>query len=57
MDALRAAAVRAATAFTRNRGAAFTEREPIRVAAPAPVHMHERLKACGWMGEVRTLVD
>ena len=26
-------------------------KEPVRVVAPAPVHMHERLKACGWNGE------
>jgi tRNA pseudouridine32 synthase/23S rRNA pseudouridine746 synthase len=26
-------------------------REPIRVIAPVPAHMHERLKACGWAGE------
>ena len=24
---------------------------PVRVVAPAPVHMHERLRACGWNGE------
>ena len=24
---------------------------PVRVVAPAPVHLHERLKACGWNGE------
>jgi tRNA pseudouridine32 synthase/23S rRNA pseudouridine746 synthase len=32
-------------------------RDPIRVMAPAPLHMHERLQACGWPGEVFTLVD
>jgi tRNA pseudouridine32 synthase / 23S rRNA pseudouridine746 synthase len=26
-------------------------RDPIRVLAPAPAHMMERLKACGWSGE------
>jgi tRNA pseudouridine32 synthase / 23S rRNA pseudouridine746 synthase len=25
--------------------------EPVRVVAPAPPHMHERLKACGWSKE------
>ncbi|WP_315742599.1 MULTISPECIES: RNA pseudouridine synthase [unclassified Bradyrhizobium] len=24
---------------------------PVHVVAPAPAHMHERLKACGWQGE------
>ena len=23
---------------------------PVRVVAPAPLHMHERLRACGWNG-------
>jgi tRNA pseudouridine32 synthase/23S rRNA pseudouridine746 synthase len=32
-------------------------RDPIRVMAPAPLHMHERLQACGWPGEVFTLID
>ena len=26
-------------------------KEPVRVTAPAPEHMHERLRACGWNGE------
>ncbi len=26
-------------------------KEPARIIAPAPAHMHERLKACGWNGE------
>ena len=26
-------------------------KEPVRVQAPAPVHLHERLRACGWDGE------
>jgi len=26
-------------------------KEPVRVVAPAPEHMHERLRACGWNGE------
>lgn len=26
-------------------------KEPVRVLAPAPAHLHERLRACGWNGE------
>ncbi len=26
-------------------------KEPVRVTAPLPAHMHERLKACGWTAE------
>jgi tRNA pseudouridine32 synthase / 23S rRNA pseudouridine746 synthase len=26
-------------------------KEPVRVVAPVPAHMHERLKLCGWNGE------
>src|ERR1700733_10076886 len=26
-------------------------KDPVRVMAPAPAHMHERLRACGWNGE------
>ncbi len=26
-------------------------KEPVRVVAPAPAHIHERLRACGWNGE------
>ncbi len=29
----------------------YKNREPIKVTAPVPAHMHERLKACGWNGE------
>jgi tRNA pseudouridine32 synthase / 23S rRNA pseudouridine746 synthase len=29
----------------------YKNREPIRVTAPVPPHMVERLKACGWNGE------
>jgi tRNA pseudouridine32 synthase/23S rRNA pseudouridine746 synthase len=29
----------------------YRKREPIRVTAPVPPHMVERLKACGWTGE------
>ncbi len=35
----------------------YKNRDPIRVSAPAPLHMHERLQACGWAGEVFTLVE
>jgi tRNA pseudouridine32 synthase / 23S rRNA pseudouridine746 synthase len=35
----------------------YKNREPIRVMAPVPLHMQERLTACGWMGEVFRLVD
>jgi tRNA pseudouridine32 synthase/23S rRNA pseudouridine746 synthase len=35
----------------------YKNRDPIRVMAPVPLHMHERLAACGWAGEVFTLVD
>ncbi|WP_375415625.1 RluA family pseudouridine synthase [uncultured Bradyrhizobium sp.] len=26
-------------------------KQPVRVTAPAPAHLHERLRACGWNGE------
>ena len=26
-------------------------KDPVTVAAPAPSHLHERLKACGWNGQ------
>ena len=26
-------------------------KEPVRAVAPAPGHMHERLRACGWNGD------
>jgi tRNA pseudouridine32 synthase/23S rRNA pseudouridine746 synthase len=29
----------------------YENRDPIRVTAPVPEHMHERLEACGWRGE------
>jgi tRNA pseudouridine32 synthase/23S rRNA pseudouridine746 synthase len=35
----------------------YKNRAPIRVSAPVPLHMHERLQACGWGGEVFTLID
>jgi len=34
----------------------YKNRDPIRVTAPVPLHMHETLQACGWQGEVFTLV-
>jgi tRNA pseudouridine32 synthase / 23S rRNA pseudouridine746 synthase len=35
----------------------YKNRAPISVSAPVPLHMHERLAACGWQGEVFRLVD
>src|SRR5581483_7970716 len=35
----------------------YKNRDPIRVTAPVPLPMAERLQACGWTGEVFTLVD
>jgi tRNA pseudouridine32 synthase/23S rRNA pseudouridine746 synthase len=35
----------------------YKNRAPISVSAPVPLHMHEPLAACGWQGEVFTLVD
>ncbi len=35
----------------------YKNRDPIRVSAPAPLHMHERLQACGWAGETFALVE
>jgi len=35
----------------------YKNRAPIRVMAPVPLHMHERLAACGWQGEVYKLID
>ena len=29
----------------------YKNRPPVRVTAPVPEHMRERLKACGWPGE------
>jgi hypothetical protein len=31
----------------------YKKRDPIRVIAPPPEHMHERLKACGWIEELK----
>jgi tRNA pseudouridine32 synthase / 23S rRNA pseudouridine746 synthase len=28
-------------------------KDPVRVTAPAPAHMHDRLRACGWNGEAQ----
>jgi tRNA pseudouridine32 synthase / 23S rRNA pseudouridine746 synthase len=35
----------------------YKNREPIRVTAPVPLHMHGPLAACGWQGEVFKLLD
>jgi tRNA pseudouridine32 synthase/23S rRNA pseudouridine746 synthase len=35
----------------------YKNRPPIQARAPVPVHMCERLRACGWQGEVYSLVD
>ena len=34
----------------------YKNRAPIRVSAPVPLHMSERLRACGWPGEVYRLI-
>jgi tRNA pseudouridine32 synthase/23S rRNA pseudouridine746 synthase len=35
----------------------YKNKEPIRALAPVPLPLQERLYACGWQGEVFTLVD
>jgi tRNA pseudouridine32 synthase/23S rRNA pseudouridine746 synthase len=35
----------------------YKNRDPVRVTAPVPLHMHDRLQACGWSGETFTLVE
>jgi tRNA pseudouridine32 synthase/23S rRNA pseudouridine746 synthase len=35
----------------------YKNKEPVRVSAPVPEHMQERLYACGWEGEVYKLID
>ncbi len=35
----------------------YKNKAPIAVTAPAPLHMQERLYACGWQGEIFRLVD
>ncbi len=35
----------------------YKNRAPVQVRAPVPLHMHERLRACGWEGEVYSLID
>jgi tRNA pseudouridine32 synthase/23S rRNA pseudouridine746 synthase len=35
----------------------YKNRPPIHVRAPVPLHMNERLRACGWQDEVYSLVD
>jgi tRNA pseudouridine32 synthase/23S rRNA pseudouridine746 synthase len=32
----------------------YKNRAPIEVRAPVPLHMHERLRACGWQGEAES---
>jgi tRNA pseudouridine32 synthase/23S rRNA pseudouridine746 synthase len=35
----------------------YKNKEAVRASAPVPLHMQERLYACGWQGEVFKLVD
>jgi tRNA pseudouridine32 synthase/23S rRNA pseudouridine746 synthase len=35
----------------------YKNKDPIAATAPVPLHMQERLYACGWQGEVYRLVD
>jgi tRNA pseudouridine32 synthase/23S rRNA pseudouridine746 synthase len=35
----------------------YKNREPVRVTAPVPLHMHALLQTAGWPGETFTLVD
>jgi len=35
----------------------YKNKEPVRVTAPVPLALQERLAACGWQGEVFRLVD
>ena len=35
----------------------YKNRAPVTVRAPVPAHMHERLRACGWEGEVESPGD
>jgi tRNA pseudouridine32 synthase/23S rRNA pseudouridine746 synthase len=35
----------------------YKNKPPVRAMAPVPLHMQDRLYACGWQGEVFTLVD
>jgi tRNA pseudouridine32 synthase/23S rRNA pseudouridine746 synthase len=35
----------------------YKNRAPIRVSAPVPAHMHERLRACGWAGDTAAATD
>jgi tRNA pseudouridine32 synthase/23S rRNA pseudouridine746 synthase len=34
----------------------YKNRDPVRVIAPLSEHMHERLRACGWVGEEASVV-
>jgi tRNA pseudouridine32 synthase / 23S rRNA pseudouridine746 synthase len=35
----------------------YKNRAPVTVRAPVPAHMHERLRACGWEGNVESATD
>jgi tRNA pseudouridine32 synthase / 23S rRNA pseudouridine746 synthase len=35
----------------------YKNRAPIRVSAPVPPHIHERLRACGWAGDTAAATD
>ena len=35
----------------------YKNRAPVRITAPVPPHMRERLKACGWPGERRGRIN
>ena len=35
----------------------YKNRAPIRVSAPVPPHIHERLRACGWAGDTAAAID
>ncbi|TMJ29097.1 MAG: RNA pseudouridine synthase [Alphaproteobacteria bacterium] len=35
----------------------YKNREPVKVHAPVPLHMHERMRACGWVDEVCRLAS
>ena len=35
----------------------YKNRAPVTVRAPVPAHMHERLRACGWEGDVESPGD
>jgi hypothetical protein len=35
----------------------YPSRDPIRVEAPPPLHMHEKLSQCGWQDPGGVLAD